>query len=114
LADYTIVETSLSSGAKGGESRVYALMGDRAKALAVIKDMEAESKRHYVSKDYIAQGFAALGEKDSAFKWLDAALADRSAYARLLLVDPIWKPLRGDPRLPALAAKYGLRERAGR
>jgi len=103
LADYQAISPYLTSAATAGMARAQIALGDTARALALLRRLESESAKHYVSKDYIAEVFAALGQRDSAFKWLEGAAADKSSYARLIYQDPRWKPLRGDPRLAKLA-----------
>jgi hypothetical protein len=44
---------------------------------------------------------AALGNRDQAFEYLDAALSVRDARLALLKVDPKWDALRSDPRFAA-------------
>jgi len=49
---------------------------------------------------------AALGEKDDAFNLLDRAYNERRLF--LLKVDPLYDPLRDDPRFQALVKKVGF------
>jgi TolB-like protein/Flp pilus assembly protein TadD len=59
----------------------------------------------------IASLYALTGDKDSAFKWLDKAYAERDGEEiTLLKVDPSFKNLRGDPRFAALLRRMGLPE----
>ena len=49
-----------------------------------------------------------LGDRDQAFHWLDRAVEAHEEDLPFLRLDPIWDPVRGDPRFPALLAKIGL------
>ena len=52
--------------------------------------------------------YAALGEKDQAFKALDSAYEERSIFMTWLQTDPALDSLRSDPRFPELVRKVGL------
>ena len=58
----------------------------------------------------VAQMYAWSGEKDEAFKLLEHCLSvPNGVTIALLKIDPIWDPLRADPRFQALINKYGAR-----
>ena len=57
---------------------------------------------------FMANVHAFRGERDEAFKWLDRAYQEHSAYLPELNVDPILKSLRGDPRFRDLQVKSRL------
>jgi tetratricopeptide (TPR) repeat protein len=55
----------------------------------------------------LAEAFVMAGDHESALEVLERLLADPSAVSvGLLRVDPIWDPLRTDPRFQALLEKY--------
>lgn len=55
----------------------------------------------------IAEGYVMAGDNDAAIAQVDYLLAHPSAMSvGLLRVDPIWDPLRSNPRFRALLAKY--------
>ena len=55
----------------------------------------------------LAQIYAWTGELDEAFRLLDHLLAVPNGVAvPLLKLDPVWDPLRKDPRFQALIDKY--------
>jgi len=68
---------------------------------------EAVSRGERVGPVQAAGVYAALGDRDRAFSWLDKALAERSPMLALLAVHPSWDNLRSDPRFAALAARVG-------
>jgi hypothetical protein len=58
----------------------------------------------------VAQVYAILGEKDRAIEVLNGLLSRPSAMTvQALRVNPIWDPLRSDPRFQALIDKYGAK-----
>ena len=54
--------------------------------------------------------YVALGEKDQAFEWLEKAYEDRSIGGPFVMIkaDPIYDPLRSDPRLADLLRRMNL------
>jgi TolB-like protein/DNA-binding winged helix-turn-helix (wHTH) protein/Tfp pilus assembly protein PilF len=46
----------------------------------------------------LALVYAQLGEKETAFEWLEKAYVERAGPLMYLNVDPAWDPLRDDPR----------------
>jgi serine/threonine-protein kinase len=108
LESYRIAEAALPDAARMGMARAYAALGQPQRAIQFAKALEADAGKRYVSKDYIAQIYAELGEKDEAFKWLDRAADDRSGYLTWLGVSPAWASLRSDPRFAALKARLRL------
>ena len=86
----------------------YAVSGKRREALQVIDDLKERSKRSYISPTLIAFIYASLGEKDQAFAWLDKAYDGRDSLLILLKVEPMFDPLRSDPRFTELLQRVGL------
>jgi hypothetical protein len=52
--------------------------------------------------------YAALGEADEGFRWLDMAFAERSPWIGYMRVDPRLAPLRSDPRFSRLLTRAKL------
>jgi len=88
-------------------AQVHALAGDRRRAEEVLRSLlwGAERSGRYVPPYRVALVYSALEEKDEAFRWLDAAFADRAVELCLLKIDPRLDPLRGDPRFQALVER---------
>jgi eukaryotic-like serine/threonine-protein kinase len=87
----------------------YAAAGDRPKAKAVLRELETRSRREYVPPWDMAVAHLGLGDFDGTFAWLDSAYTARDPLVTLALSDPIWDPVRGDPRFARLRARMGLR-----
>ena len=102
--------TALSGRIKGmGRLAVaYALAGERPKAAAVLRELKARSRREYVPPHFIAQAELAVGDTARAFEWLERAYAARDPTLTQNLFDPLWDPLRADPRFVRLRQRMGL------
>ena len=68
----------------------------------------AQRKREYYSAYEIAQLYAALGEKEEVFKWLDIAYQERSWGMVQLKTDFLMDTLHSDPRFAEMERKVGL------
>ena len=55
-----------------------------------------------------ATAYVGLGENDKAVEWFQQACADRSPVLIPLNVDPIFDPLRDDPRFAELLRCAGF------
>ena len=88
--------------------RVLALSGRTGEARATIAEMDAMSRNAYVTAYAMALVHAALGQRDSAFAWLDRGVAERTHWLVWLNRDPRWQSIRGDPRFAALVKRVGL------
>jgi TolB-like protein/DNA-binding winged helix-turn-helix (wHTH) protein/Flp pilus assembly protein TadD len=98
----------LVSDPLGELGRAYAVAGQPAKAREVIRQLQEESKYHYVAPYNLAIIYAGLGDKDSAFAWLEKAYDARSLFMTSLKTDPGLNGLRSDPRFASLTRRIGL------
>lgn len=87
---------------------VLALAGDHAGARALIGKLESTLGERHVGAYELARGYAALGERDAAFRWLDAAIDEHAPAATMVGVQPAFDPLRGDPRFADVLRRVGL------
>jgi serine/threonine protein kinase/tetratricopeptide (TPR) repeat protein len=87
---------------------VLARTGERSRALQVLEQLKAISKQKYVYSLGLARVYAGLNDKEQAFAWLEKAYEERSTALYFLKVDPIWDPLRSDPRFNELLRRIGL------
>jgi tetratricopeptide (TPR) repeat protein len=72
--------------------------GRRDEALKIAATLLEKTKAEYVAPAYFVILYAALGDRDAAFQWLEKAYADKSLMIALLQVEPSLDPLRDDPR----------------
>jgi eukaryotic-like serine/threonine-protein kinase len=86
----------------------YAKAGKPAEARAILDTLNNEQRRLYVSLDIVASVYVALGDKEKAFEYLEKGFQERAGWMIWLRVDPIWDPIRSDPRFDALMKKMKL------
>ncbi|HZE12855.1 MAG TPA: hypothetical protein VE086_03780, partial [Chthoniobacterales bacterium] len=83
---------------------VYATQGRRPDALETIKTLEAMSGASLSQAHWTARIYAALNEKEPALTWLERGLA-ADAIGGFYKDEPMWDPIRNDPRFAALLEK---------
>lgn len=86
----------------------YASAGETEKAKALLDKLEERSKKEYVPSYWIALIQVGLGDKDEAFRWLEAAYQERSTWLTWVRVEPRFDPLRSDQRFNSLLERMGL------
>jgi Flp pilus assembly protein TadD len=94
----------------GALAHAYARSGRRGEALNLVSELkriEAE-ERGYVSPFGIIWAYAALGEKEQAFAYLETCYQERRERMPWINVDPLMEPLRSDPRFEDLVRRMGL------
>jgi len=82
------------------------VQGDRKAADAALADLVANGRNGLAYQ--IAQVYAVRGETDKAFEWLQIAFDNRDGGTLSLLIDPLLRDLRTDPRYKFLLTKLGL------
>jgi len=84
----------------------YARSGRKPEARRLLRELER------ASSPWLAEQTAALhlglGDADVALDWLHKACRARSPGVHWLKVEPIWDPLRPDPRFTAILQEMGL------
>ncbi len=90
-------------------AHAYAMIGRRAEAKKILRDLEQKSNTAYVSPYIIAAIYAGLGEKDLAFEFLERAYRERSLEMSWhLKADLRIDSLRSEPRFQSLVRRVGL------
>ena len=68
--------------------------------------LEVYSRKSFIPTSYVASIYGFLGDKDQAFAWLEKAYKVRDGVDDL--AEPMWDPLRSDPRFADLVRRVGL------
>jgi TolB-like protein/DNA-binding winged helix-turn-helix (wHTH) protein/Tfp pilus assembly protein PilF len=92
---------------KGGLGYAYARAGKRAEARKVLNVLKERSRQSYVSWFYVAAIHAGLDEKDQAFACLEKAYAQHEQGLVVINREPMFDPLRSDPRFTELLRRIG-------
>ncbi|MGE0812872.1 MAG: winged helix-turn-helix domain-containing protein [Vicinamibacterales bacterium] len=94
---------------------VQAAAGRRDQAQGLMRELEARRATEPIPTEAFVNLNTALGELDQAFAWLERCAEDRSISYFLfdLRYEPLYAPLRSDPRLAALFRSMGLDLAAG-
>jgi hypothetical protein len=74
----------------------------------MVAELQKPGARKYVPFYYIADIYAALGDQEAAFEWLDRALDQHSNSCLLLAIDPAFEAFRSDPRFQEATRKIGI------
>jgi TolB-like protein/DNA-binding winged helix-turn-helix (wHTH) protein/Tfp pilus assembly protein PilF len=85
-----------------------AVEGRSGDALRIAHELEAISRKRYVSPYGLAQIYAASNKNEEAFKWLEAAYEDHGVWMGYLAVDPIFDRYRSDEHFKDLLRRVGL------
>ena len=80
--------------------------GARAAADAALADMVANDRNLLAYQ--IAEVYAWRGETDKAFEWLQISYDNHDTGILSLLIDPLMRSLRSDPRYKSMVEKVGL------
>jgi TolB-like protein/Flp pilus assembly protein TadD len=91
----------------------YAASGRKAEALQSIKELEAIAGASLSTAHWIAKIYATLNDKELAFSWLERGLAT-GALGVFYKDEPVWDPIRDDPRFAVLVGKMVVPEPAPR
>ena len=80
--------------------------GDKQAAVQMLAELEELSRHRYVRAYWRALLYVNLGNHNEAIRWLEQGIANHEGSAMTWIkVDPLFDPLRGDPRFEALAEK---------
>ena len=89
-------------------AHAYARSGNSADALALLAQLQARSKKEYVSPFYIAVVYLGLGNNEQALSWLERAYTDRSNGLVFLNVEPELDPVRSNLRFLSIRTKLNF------
>jgi TolB-like protein/tetratricopeptide (TPR) repeat protein len=87
---------------------IYGRTGQRAKARLALAKLEELSRRQSVDPSVFIRPHIAMGYQDEAFADLERAYSQHSNILTTLKVDPLYDPLRRDPRFQGFMRRVGL------
>ncbi len=82
--------------------------GDEQAALHMLDKLEERSRQGYVPAFSRALVHIGMRRSDQAFEELDRAFDERSSWLVSLNVEPLFDPIRDDPRFCDLVGRVGL------
>ena len=88
----------------------YASSGDRRRAEQLLPELTQHAMQGRLDPVWIGLIYAALGDKERSFIWLDKAYQINSDTLLFLKVDPKYDSLRSDPRFSDLMKRLKLLE----
>jgi tetratricopeptide (TPR) repeat protein len=99
---------SPTAGSMGYAGQIHAFSGRRIEALAEVERLVALSRERYVPAYDVATIYAALGDVDQTFVWLDRAFEDKSPLIGWVAWDQVFDGIRSDPRYPILIGRLSV------
>jgi adenylate cyclase len=89
-------------------SYAYGRSGDKARARVTLRQLQQLNRRRPVDLAPLFVAYIGIGDKETALVWLEKAYLQHSPALTALKVDPIYDPLRSDPRFQDLLRRIGL------
>jgi tetratricopeptide (TPR) repeat protein len=115
LSDQAIAEFAKGRELSGNSPRLSALLaysyaraGNTREARRILNDLNHLAAPEQVSPFDLAGVHIGLGNKDEAFKLLEISFRERAWMLGYLNVEPLFDPLRSDPRFTDLVRRVGL------
>ena len=87
---------------------IYGRTGQPAQAAVALARMEEFNRGQPLDPVVFVEPYIGMDRKDEAFLWLNKAYAQHSNALTALKVDPLYDPLRSDPRFEDLLRRVGL------
>jgi serine/threonine-protein kinase len=100
--------TRNSLTALGLRAFAHAQAGDRAAAEHFLEEFNREPNVDTPSAYYRALAYMVLGHHEQALTWLESTMTDAMGISAIINGEPLFDPLREDPRFQALVSKLGL------
>ena len=93
---------------KGMLGHAYAMSGKREEAIHLLQDANLPYEEGGLSDLKVSYIYVGLGDYDQAFRHLERDLEQRDPELPYINVDPVFDPIRGDPRFVAILRAMGL------
>jgi TolB-like protein/Tfp pilus assembly protein PilF len=115
MPERAVAEAQKALAASGTRPDVIALYGytmaragRKHEALETLAELRRLASPRAPSPFLMALVYVGVEDKDRAFEWLEKAFEARSWELPVLRMNPIFDPLRSDPRFSALVGRLGL------
>ncbi len=108
LADLEKLRPLYSSWSCSELAYIYGRTGQKAQAGIALTKLKQLNMGQPVDPIVFAAPYIGTGNKDEAFFWLNKAYAQHSNALTGLKADPLYDPLRSDPRFQDLLRRVGL------
>ena len=92
------------------QAYVYGRSGQQVEARRAVEKLRQFNRTRQINPADIIVPYVGLDDKDQAFAWLQKAYLEHSPALTALKVDPIYDPLRSDPRFQELLRRVGLQQ----
>lgn len=109
----SIVLSGNSPDEKASLAYLYARNDRTDEARKILTELTGQEHGGYVPPALLAAIHGALGENDRAFELLERSARERDSMLLYLRVDPIFDPLRPDPRFSEMLRRIGLSAEEG-
>ena len=83
--------------------------GDTSGGREALRQALVRASTEYVREDLIANVFMRLGDRESAIQWMVKGAASNVGGIAFSLEDPLFAPIRSDPRIQAILARLKTR-----
>jgi TolB-like protein/Flp pilus assembly protein TadD/tRNA A-37 threonylcarbamoyl transferase component Bud32 len=87
---------------------MLAVQGRREEAEQILVRLTDLSKSQYLSAMNMVRVLVGLGDREAAFHWLERACEEHSTAMAYINADPIYDPLRSDPRFADVLRRMNL------
>jgi TolB-like protein/DNA-binding winged helix-turn-helix (wHTH) protein/Flp pilus assembly protein TadD len=92
------------------KARVYGQSGNEAEARRALEELEKMNKQHPVDPGALAWAHLGMGHQEEGLRWLEKAHEQHSNAMTMLKVEPIYDPVRKEPKFQELLRRVGLGE----
>lgn len=102
------LDCSKDAGACAWLVYAYTVAGQSEKARAAVEQLERLIHLQKISPEVLIPADIAMGQTDKAFREIERGYSERANFLTSLKVDPLFDPLRNDPRFKELLFRTGL------
>ena len=92
----------------GWLAHVYGRAGRTKESRTILARIASRPEARRLAAANIAIGYIGIGDTTTALSWLETAYAEHSQALTYLKIDPVYDPLRSDPRFADLLQRVGL------